>query len=203
MRDKKQLHHLWTKVRPIKTIYLLGAFLVMASVSVWALRSNNITMVRLRTAVYQADQQNGDVNGALNALRNYVYAHMNTNLTSGNSSVYPPIQLKYTYDRLQAAQLASLGTDSAIYTQAQKYCEQQDSVDFSGHNRVPCIEDYVSMHGSTVQIKQIPDSMYKFNFISPTWSPDLAGWTLVASFVLLVLAVLRFTAGMWLRQASK
>lgn len=189
--DKKQLHHFWrTKLRPVNIVILLALCIVSAAISVFALRSNNLEMVKLRDQVYQADKNNGDVEGALQKLRAYVYAHMNTGLTNGNDSVYPPIQLKYTYERLQqAAQAQAQKDNGAIYTEAQKYCEQQDSTDFSGRNRVPCIESYVTSHG--VQVKTIPDAMYKFDFVSPTWSPDIAGFSLLLT-VLLLLALIVF-----------
>ena len=36
----------------------------------------------------------------------------------------------------------------------------------------------------------IPVSLYEFDFISPTWSPDLAGWSMLAAIVLAVLTVI-------------
>jgi hypothetical protein len=145
---------------------------------VFSLRANYVHMVHLKDAVYQTDKDNGDVSGSIQALRNYVYAHMNTNLSSGNSSIYPPIQLKYTYERLKAtATQAAAATNQQLYTAAQTYCQQQDPTDFSGRNRVPCITEYVSTHA--VKIRPVPDGLYKFDFVSPTWSPDLAGWSLV------------------------
>jgi hypothetical protein len=176
--NKRHLHHLWAKVRILKPWYFL------------ALRANNQHMAKLRTAVYSADKNDTDVQAALNQLQAYVTAHMNTNLTAGNTSVYPPIQLKYTYQRLQDAQsdqLANANTD--LYTDAQHYCEQQDPVDFSGHNRVPCIENYVETHDAA-QLPAIPDALYKFSFVSPTWSPDLAGWSLLVTIVFGLLFVL-------------
>lgn len=200
--DKKWLHHLWTKLRPIKVWYLLVLFLLMAAVAVFALRQNNLRMVELRQAVYTADAQNGDVEGELQKLRAYVYAHMNTDLSTGADSVYPPIQLKYTFQRLQEAQKTKTQQDNAaVYTQAQAYCEGQNSTDFSGRNRVPCIEQYVSNHG--VKAKTVPDAMYKFDFISPSWSPDLAGFSVALAVILLVLLVLRFAAGRVLARLTK
>jgi hypothetical protein len=73
-----------------------------------ALRHNNETMVKLRTAVYEADKNSGDVNTTLNKLRKYVYAHMNTDLSSGGNTIKPPIQLQHTYERLQAAEQKKL-----------------------------------------------------------------------------------------------
>jgi preprotein translocase subunit SecF len=199
--DKKRLHHFWTKIRPIKVWYLLALFLVFATIAVFALRQNNLKMIELRQAVYAADEQNGDVEGALQRLRSFVYGHMNTDLSSGADAVYPPIQLKYTYQRLQEADKARVQQDSsAVYTQAQTYCEQQNT-GFSGGNRIECIEQYVSEHQA--KAKTIPDAMYKFDFVSPSWSPDLAGFALVLAILSLVLLIVRIILGQWLKRTTK
>ena len=196
--NKRHLHHLWRRFRILKPWYFLIIAMIAAVVCVFAMRSNNQHMVKLREALYTADQQNGDITKALNDLRNYVYSHMNTNLASGNTSVYPPIQLKYTFDRLVQAQGTDAATqNSRIYTEAQAYCEQQNSSDFSGRNRVPCIEDYVSKHSTAAPV--IPDSLYKFNFISPTWSPDLAGWSMFIAIMSALAAGLLFVIQRWFK----
>lgn len=189
--DKKYWHHFWTHyIKPVKIWYLLVATLVMLITSGFALRHNNQSMGKLREAVYTADQNNGDVVTALQKLQSYVTSHMNTNLAT-NTSVYPPIQLKYTYQRLKdAANAQAAAANANLYTTAQKTCEAQNSSDFSGRNRVPCIEAYVTAHGG-VKAATIPDSMYKFNFASPTWSPDFAGWSLVISALLGFLLIIR------------
>ncbi len=144
-------------------------------------------MIVLKNDVYAADKMNGDVQGALNRLQSYVVSHMNTNLTTA-TGVYPPIQLKYTYQRLvdaQAAQVAS--TNAGLYTAAEDYCQTvipEGTNAFGGGPRVPCIEQYVSSHG--VKLSSINPSLYEFDFISPTWSPDLAGYSLVISMLLLI-----------------
>jgi len=148
--------------------------------------------------VYQADKDNGDINKALNNLRSYVYGHMNTNLTSGADAVYPPIQLKYTYDRLVTAESNRVSAaNTQVYTDAQHYCEQLYPGSFSGGPRVPCITDYVSTHGTKPQT--IPDSLYKFGFTSPTWSPDLAGWSMVFTGLSAVLGVVLFLIRRWFK----
>jgi hypothetical protein len=178
--NKRHLHHVWTRLRTVRPWYFLGLTILFGTISLVSLRHNNEQMIRLRDAVYAADQSNGDVEGALRNLRAYVYAHMNTSLATGPNAVHPPIQLKYTYQRLQAAEQAQLSqTNQSLYNEAQHYCEAQNSSDFSGRNRVPCIESYVTSHGA--QLVPIPDALYKFDFTSARWSPDLAGWTLVAA----------------------
>ncbi len=170
----RQLHHLWTKVRPVEPGYFFiaaGLFLVLG---VFGLRANYMHMDELRNAVYEADKNNGDTSAALTNLQRYVTAHMNTKLAADNG-VYPPIQLQYTYERLRETNAKA--SNEQVYADAQAHCEAQNSSDFSGRNRVPCIEEYVESHG--VQQKTIPDAMYKFDFISPTWSPDFAGISLL------------------------
>lgn len=172
----RRLHHLWTRIRPIRPWYFLAIAFVCLVVCAFALRANNMHMVHLRDQVYAADKNNGDVQGALTKLQQYVTSHMNTGLSNG-SNVYPPIQLQYTYDRLRAANAQQ--SNATVYSDAQAYCEKQDSTDFSGRNRVPCIQAYVESHGVT--IPTIPDALYKFDFVAPLWSPDLAGYSLLAT----------------------
>lgn len=199
--NKRYLHHLWTRIRPIKPLYLLAVFMVCAVICALALRSNYTTMTRLRDDVYQADKNNGPIEKTLQSLRAYVGSHMNTSLATDNG-VYPPIQLKYTYTRLQESEQARVNTmNSQIYTDAQHTCEALYPASFSGGPRVPCIEQYVKDHGTTA--RSIPDAMYKFDFASPGWSPDLAGWTLVLSGLLLSLAVVRLLLGWWLKAVTR
>jgi hypothetical protein len=188
---KKPAHIQFVKAR-----YFLVAALVFGAISVIALRNNNHHMSHLRQAVFTADEQNGDTETALENLRAYVTAHMNTSLTAASNGVYPPIQLKYTYSRLvQAAGSQASSSNNSVYADAQKACEAQIPTGFSGRYRLDCIEQYVEAHGGA-PVSSIPDSLYKFDFISPTWSPDLAGLSLLATVLSLLgaakLAVYRY-----------
>jgi hypothetical protein len=189
--NKRHLHHIWTKIRFIRPWIIFVIALISAVVCAFALKANNQHMVDLRNAVYSADQKNGDVQKSLANLQQYVTSHMNTKMDSGPSPVYPPIQLKFTYERLiqsRADQIAKNNTQT--YTEAQKYCEQQNATDFSGRNRVPCIEAYVQKQG--VKLAPISDALYKFDFVSPSWSPDFAGWSMVTTILGLLLFVVLF-----------
>jgi hypothetical protein len=187
--NKKTWHRMLTISRKIKLRYIVIPLVLSTTVSVFALRNNNLTMVRLRDEVYQADKNDQNVNAALNNLRFYVYSHMNTGLSTGDS-VYPPIQLKYTYQRLEQAQATQVKAENAnVYTDAQIYCQQQIPNGFSGRVRVPCIEQYVTTH--TAVATPIPSAMYKFDFVDPLWSPDLAGFSVLVSVVLLLIFIVR------------
>jgi len=182
--DKRRLHHYSTKLRAVPYWGLFIAGVLLLFVSVIALRSNNQQMIELRQAVFTADEQDGDVEKALKDLREHVYSHMNTSLTAGDNAIRPPIQLKYRYERLVIAEKTKQNVNNeTIYTDAQNYCEQQISSGFSGSNRLQCIRDYIDRNGTQTTDVSIPDDLYKFDFVSPTWSPDLAGLSLLAAII--------------------
>lgn len=183
--NKRQAYQVWKSWRGIKPWYFLVLALISGIVCVFALRANNLRMIELRQAVYQADKDNGNVEAALHYLRAHVYSHMNTSLAAG-SNVRPPIQLKYTYERLLAARNAgATANNSDIYTQAQQYCEKAIPNGFSGSYRLSCIQTFVKENGLKTS-EPIPKNLYQFDFVSPAWSPDLAGWSLVATITLLI-----------------
>ncbi len=196
--NKTQLRQYWAKFRTIKPWYFLAIALVSGAVAVYALRQNNLTMIRLRNEVTKADKDNGDVEKALRNLREFVYVHMNTNLSSGNNAIKPPIQLKYRYDRLVQSEKDRVSTSNAkIYSDAQAFCEKTVPEGLSGRGRVPCIQDYVGSHGS--KELPVPDALYKFDFVSPSWSPDLAGWSLIISILFFILFAIVHGLDRWVR----
>ena len=187
---KKILAYLWH----VPYWVFLVVFIISGYISVVALRHNNETMISLRSAVYVADKNNKNIEAALDNLRVYVYGHMNTNLSSGGNAIKPPIQLKYTYERLQAT--AKQRTDAAnaqVTIDAQNYCAAQnpgsDAVVKS--NRFDCARDYLSSH--TAQSSSVPTALYEYDFISPSWSPDMAGWSLLATAIFFLLFVIIFS----------
>lgn len=181
---KRKLRYLLKRLRLVPPLLLLVVPLFFGAVSVFALRANNQRMIELRAAVFAADEQGGDVEDALRALREHVHAHMNTSLTSGDNAIRPPIQLKYTYERLVAAEQAKQSGNAGLITEAQEYCERTQPQSFYGAGRLDCIRQYLDEHGvQTAEAVDIPEDLYKFDFASPAWSPDLAGWSLVLTVV--------------------
>lgn len=186
--------------------FLLALTVVSGVVCVVALRDNYAHMVSLRDAVYTADKNDANTTVALQNLQAYVTRHMNASLAQPNG-VYPPIQLKYTYDRLvqaQGEQLAQIsGQNSQVYTDAQHYCE---GLYPGGYviNKIPCIQNYINSHGvnTPINLKPIPASLYEFDFVSPRWSPDLAGWSLLTTIALFAATAAAFVASRFGRRST-
>ena len=120
--NKRHLHHVWRKLKPINTWFFFGGFVLFLGIGIYGARANNLQSIKLRDAVLAADQANGDVETPLVKLREHMYSHMNSGLSSGN--LQQPIQLKYRYERLVEAEKQRVTqTNDQIYTEAQKYCE--------------------------------------------------------------------------------
>lgn len=196
--DKRKLHHLWTSMRPLSAYYFLIAAVVFFVIGLIALRQNNLTAIKLRDEVARVDEQNGDVEAALKKLREHVYAHMNSDLGGGATNIQQPVQLKFRYERLVTAEKERVSKENAkIYNDAQEDCERRFPEGLSGRGRVPCIEEYVS----SKSVKELPisDALHKFDFISPGWSADLAGLSLLASAVFTLLFTARLFLNRWMR----
>lgn len=201
--DKRHLHHIWTRLRIVSYWYFLIACIATAIIAVFALRQNNLTAIRMRDEVLLVDKNNGNTEAALRKLREYVYGHMNTDLAT-DTSVYPPIQLKYRYERLVAAEKARVAASTGDpYNDAQKYCETNFPESFFGAGRLPCIQNYLDTHPINSKEQPIPDSLYKYNFASPVWSPDLAGWSIVLVGVFILMFLARFLLELWFRSQFK
>ena len=183
-------------LRNIRWWQILILLLISLIISILALRSNNEHMNTLRNEVYTADKNNTNVQQALNNLQAYVTSHMNTSLSGGSNSIYPPIQLVYSYQRLLNQEaITNSASNSVIYTNAEYYCQQKIPIGFSGRYRVPCIEQYIASHNLTVP--NIPQSLYEFDFLSPSWSPDFAGWSVVVSALLGLFLIIKFLTLGW------
>lgn len=189
--DAPTKYHYQKKLQSIKVKYFLVAGLILLAIAIVALRQNNFTMISLRDEVAKADQENGDVEAALQALRQHVHGHMNTNLSSGNNAIKPPIQLKVRYERLASSEQARAKQENAkITAEGEARCGAQFPAAGFNAQRVACVQEYVRANATSAN--PIPDSLYKFDFVSPKWSPDLAGWSLVASTSCFVTALVLF-----------
>lgn len=162
----------------VKIGVFAGATALSGGLFILGMVSNGKGAVRRYEALQATDEAGGDVSAALNELRQYIYAHMNTEI-GGPNGIYPPIQLKGTYERLVAVEDARVkSVNDSLYTKAQEYCEINGSQGFSGRNRLDCINEYIDKNGAKAQV--IDGSLYKYDFVAPRWSPDVAGFSLIA-----------------------
>lgn len=185
----KTLYRWHKKLQIIRPEFILVFAIAMTIISGYSLRQNNLKMIELKKAVEIADLDNGDIEKALRDLRVHVYSHMNTNLST-DSSIKPPIQLKHQYERLAGGEEERVKqVNNQVNATATSVCTAQHPGDGFNQAKVTCIQQYVSEHA--VKSGEIPTEFYKFDFVSPKWSPDMAGITLVLAIIGYILWIFR------------
>lgn len=188
--DIRKLYYWHRRLLFLKAWYFLVLAVAFGLLAVHGLRSNYARMAELRESVYAADQQNGDVEKALNELRSHVHGHMNTNLSGDTNAIKPPIQLKARYERLAAVENERIkAANEKIAAQGEQVCAAQFPAAGFNASRVDCVQQYVSQNA--LKSSSVPDSLYKFDFVSPRWSPDLAGFSILFSIIFFILFIAR------------
>ncbi len=194
--NKRKLHHQYKYIKKLRPLYFLIAVVFFLALGILGMRQNNLRMIELREKVYLADESGTDVEKPLRDLRQYVYTHMNTDLSSGNVSIKPPIQLTHRYERLVShEQKLADKTNKKVKEDGERVCANKFPATGLNPDRINCVAAYTRDHA--VQPKQIPSDLYKFDFVSPVWSPDFAGFNLLAALILFAILAIRLVVG-WL-----
>lgn len=191
--DRKRLQHTLHTIRQVKTWQLLIILIFMVLVTASLYRLNNLNMVDYKKAVKGADERGDKVatKQRLLDLQHYVTSHMNTSLNGG-------IYLEASYDRDRAAAIEAAGNSttnpaSEVYKQASIDCRSrfQGGVESYRNDYVTCVQARVAALGSSSDIESAklpPVEAYHYNFASPLWSADLAGFcTAVCALIVLVI----------------
>jgi hypothetical protein len=197
LANKKHIKRTLGQLQRIKTWQLVILLILFGFVSATFLRLNNIGMVQRREAVYIADKSgdNKVTQNRLYDLQRYVSSHMNTDMGKG-------VFLTATYNRDKQALLAqaSNGPNGNIYVKAQQVCAPRYSSWSPAY--VQCTVNELAKYPAGTNLNDsvnlIPGP-YQFNYISPLWSPDFAGWSVLVCVVILIMIIARFIGVIILR----
>lgn len=170
----KTILRLFRRTPNVKFWHLIVATVLFGGLALVSLRANNQHMGELKEAVIQADKEGEGTYEALDRLADYVFQHMNTSTE---------IELASTYDRHVQREFSGSRTDDVdarVYDDAEEECNRPG---VPGTIRAQCLVDYVTEHGSTGGNSQPfeppPQHPYKYAFVAPLWSTDLAGFSLL------------------------
>lgn len=204
MVEKRKAHHWLVVVKQVKTWQLIMALVLLVGLSAYLLRQNNLGMVERRNAVKQADESNGDTQAALTELQRYVAAHMNTDLGEG---VFLDHTYQRAYDKEVQQAAASVSTNSQAYKDTEAACRNQYTRGGSFSAYIKCVQDGLKSlsPGSDplASVKVPPAELFKFNFVSPVLSLDLAGLAVLATLLVGLLLVIRIMLYMALKAVLK
>lgn len=149
-------------------------------------------MVERRSAVISADVAGNqdDTIRRLYDLQRYVSSHMNTDMGKG-------VYLQESYKRDSQAVLDKASGDQNangnIYKKAQEVCAPRFSHYSSAY--LQCTTSELAKYPAATELiaaAKLPSAnSYLHDYVSPVWSPDFAGWSLVVCGIIVVLILVR------------
>ena len=195
--NKKQIRSTLKKISMLKTWQLIILLILVLFIAATALRLNNVGMDQRREGVYSADEAGDEdiIHQRLLSLREYSSSHMNANTGA--------FVLKNQYDRdsqraLADAQNKSEESESPngnIYKKAAEVCDPQ----FSGYSQayMQCFMNELNKYpesGAVSDSVVLPTAeLYQYDFASPIWTPDIAGWTVLLAIIISVVIITKIT----------
>jgi len=152
-------------------------------------------MVERRAAVMSADEA-GDQEVTIQRLydlQQHVTSHMNTDMGTG---VY--LEESYRRDSQKVLDQASgdQNPNGNIYKKAQEVCAPR----FSGYSAayLQCTTSELAKYPASSDligaVKLPSASAYLHDFVSPVWSPDFAGWSVVLCGLIILMIIVRLIA---------
>lgn len=191
MTEKRDVKRRLHRLEQIKVWQLVVLFVLMSFVTATFLRIDNNGMRERRAAVIAADKSGDDIalHNRLVDLQAYTIRHMNA--STGDLDLVN----KYNRD-VEAASLAAQNDDSdsnTIYRQADDYCRSI----LGGYSQtyVQCVYERIaqmpSVEDPAGEIDLPSPSLYRYNFVSPIWTPGFTGFSAVVTAVIGLLIIAR------------
>jgi len=189
--DKRQIRKSIHTLERIKTWQLLILLIIVGFIAATFLRLNNIGMMQRREAVLAADKA-GDVSviqSRIYDLQRYSAAHMNAD----TGVFYLEQQFRRDAQKIVDAASNDTNPNGNINAKADAVCRPQYTVWSQAY--VQCFADELAKYPPSpdpVQNVTLPSSsLYRYGFISPLWSPDFAGFSILTCVVILLLIIFR------------
>lgn len=191
MTNKRQVRRDIWQLQRIKTWQLVVLLIIAGLIAATFLRLNNIGMVERRDAVLAADEHGSsdDIKNRLYDLQRHASAHMN----SSTGQFY--LEKQYKRDSQKAIDSASGANDvnGNVYKKASDVCDGQFAYYSTAYLQcfLGVVNKYPAGSDRPATVELPPSDLYRHEFLSPSWSPDFAGWSLVVCVVIALLILLR------------
>ena len=200
--DKKKTKFRIKRLSQIKTWQLVILLIMSGFISATFLRLNNVGMVERRESVEHADRAGDIVNlqQRLYDLQRYVSTHMNADPGK--------IALDHTYKQMYDRKLKEFEeeiknqSNNDTVSKVRAVCDARARQ--GGYGRattqadpryVSCIneewEKYPAAKVANLQFEAPSTEPYYHTFVSPIWSADYAGWSLLVTIFIAMIIVMR------------
>lgn len=183
------------RLERVKTWQLVVLFVLAAFVAATFLRLNSVGMLQRRDAVIAADKAGDDQDAQNRLYELQLYASKHMNASTGD------VYLTGEYSRDSQALLDTASSDASSTSEADLFT-QGDAACRGGKTYTPyepyaiCVANYIQAHeqgvgnGVTKIVYPNPD-LYRHAYISPLWSPDFAGFSVLLVGIIVLLIVIR------------
>ena len=200
--DKKKTKFRIKRLSQIKTWQLIILLIMSGFISATFLRLNNVGMVERRESVENADKAGDIVNlqQRLYDLQRYVSTHMNADPGK--------IALDHTYKQMYDRKLKEFEeeiknrSNNDTVSKVRAVCDARAQQ--GGYGRfttqadpryINCIneewEKYPAAKVANLQFEAPSTEPYYHTFVSPIWSADYAGWSLLVTIFIAMIIVMR------------
>ena len=200
--DKKKTKFRIKRLSQIKTWQLVILLIMSGFISATFLRLNNVGMVERRESVEHADKAGDIVNlqQRLYDLQRYVSTHMNADPGK--------IALDHTYKQMYDRKLKEFEeeiknqSNNDTVSKVRAVCDARARQ--GGYGRattqadpryVSCIneewEKYPAAKVANLQFEAPSTEPYYHTFVSPIWSADYAGWSLLVTIFIAMVIIMR------------
>lgn len=203
MADKRRVKRNIKQLQRIKTWQLIILFILAVFIAATFLRLNNIGMKERRDAVLSADSSGDEtaLQSRMYDLQRYVVAHMN----SDTGVFYLEGEYKRESQRRVAEAENYADPNGNVFVKAEAVCKPQFTAWSEAY--VQCFADQLAKYPASpnpVENVTFPDaSLYRYDFESPLWSSDFAGWTVLVCAAILLMIILRLVGMVILRLLLK
>lgn len=179
----------------MKARYWIALAIILAVVAVLGMRHNNITAHDMQAEIIARDMEGEEVEEQLRELEYFTHNRMNAT-APGRMEVF--LQGSYEQAVADAEAAADQAVGGEVYQQAQSACEEEGR---DPRDVAECAQDFISERlGDEQPEADIPEEAdYTYTFISPRWSPDIAGLPIAGAILSLVIAAVVYVRGIVLR----
>ena len=194
MADKRQVKKSIKQLQRIKTWQLVIVLILTGLVSATFLRLNNVGMVERRAAVLTGDTlgNTDDIQNRLYDLQRYVSEHINAN----TGAIYLEHQYKRDSKKIIDAAGNTTNQNGNIYKKASDTCDRQFTIYSQAY--LQCflseLRKYPDSGNAPTTVALPPTELYRHEFVSPLWSPDFAGWSLVINGLIVLMIIARLVS---------
>lgn len=187
MSEEKRLYIYKKRLEKLALWQLVVLFVMSLVISATLLRLNNIGMLERRNAVYTADESGNKqiISDRLLDLARYVSAHMNAD----PGSIF--LENSYNQDYNKALEATSKAVNANVHKQIDTLCKSRYPSNWTAYFQ--CFVDQLNKTPQGQDIVKSPQlplvASYTHSYVSPLWSLDFAGISILVSFVILLLII--------------